>query len=87
MVCSEEFQTGHGYPKAGPGKANLSICANYLAETFGGVAFTLEQPFKDNALKPNPQQGWSPERARKMGGDSLPALLAIAADLKTLTQG
>jgi murein tripeptide amidase MpaA len=87
LVCSDEFQTDHGYPKARPGKANLSICANYLAETFGGVAFTLEQPFKDNALQPNAQEGWSPERARKMGGDSLHALLAIAADLKTLKQG
>ena len=82
LVASDEFQTEFGYPKAREGKANLSICSNYLAEAFGGVCFTLEQPFKDNALKPQPDTGWSPARARKMGADSLTALSDIVPRLR-----
>jgi len=59
-----DFQTRRGYPKARPGKANLSMSTNQLAERFGAshgcIAMTLEMPFKDNADLPCPLQGWSP---------------------------
>ncbi len=86
LKSSNEFQTEFGYPKARKGNANLAICSNYLAETFGGIAFTLEQPFKDNANAPRENEGWSPNRAKKMGGDSLEALLAIVPDMTKLLE-
>ena len=73
-----DFQTKLGYPKAGAGKANLTMATNQLAERFGPshgcVAFTLEMPFKDNADLPDPVQGWSPERSILLARECLAAL-------------
>jgi len=70
-----DFQTALGYPAAGPGKANLSMSTNQLAERYGAVAMTLEMPFKDHDPLPDPAQGWSPERCQALGRDCLGALL------------
>ena len=70
-----DFQTRLGYPVAGPGKANLAMSTNQLAERYGAVSMTLEMPFKDNADLPDPAQGWSPERSAQLGRDCLAALL------------
>ena len=59
-----DFQTARGYGVAAPGKANLSIATNQIAERFGAVAMTLEMPFKDHDPNPDPLTGWSPDRAR-----------------------
>ncbi len=77
-----DFQTAHGYPSAKPGAANLTMCSNWVAETFGCLAMTLEQPFKDAADTPEPIQGWSPERCRKLGASCLDALFAVAGNLR-----
>lgn len=69
-----DFQTELGYPKAAPGKANLSMSTNQVAERFGAVAMTLEMPFKDNRDLPDPAQGWSPERSMLLARDCLAAL-------------
>jgi murein tripeptide amidase MpaA len=69
-----DFQTRHGYPVARPGKANLTMSTNQLAERFGCVSMTLEMPFKDNDDLPCPAQGWSPERSALLGRDCLAAL-------------
>ena len=69
-----DFQTKLGYPKAGKGKANLTMSTNQLAERFGAVAMTLEMPFKDNHDLPDPEQGWSPERSMLLGRECLAAL-------------
>ena len=71
---SADFQTRLGYPKAGKGKANLTMSTNQLAERFGAVAMTLEMPFKDNNDLPCPEQGWSPERSMLLGRECLAAL-------------
>jgi murein tripeptide amidase MpaA len=76
-----DFQTQHGYPTAGPGKANLSMSTNQLAERFGAVAMTLEMPFKDNADAPDPARGWSPERSRQLARDCLATLAGMIEDL------
>ena len=72
-----DFQTEHGYPAAGPGKANLSMSTNQLAERFGAVAMTLEMPFKDNADAPDRERGWSPERSRQLARDCLATLAGM----------
>jgi len=69
-----DFQTAKGYPVAQPGRANLSMSTNQLAERFGACAMTLEMPFKDNDDMPDPAQGWSPERSKLLARDCLAAL-------------
>ena len=70
-----DFQSKLGYPKSPPGRANLTISTNQVAERFGACAMTLEMPFKDLADFPEPEQGWSPERCKVLGRDCLAALL------------
>lgn len=74
-----DFQTKLGYPTARPGKANLSMSTNQLAERYGAVAMTLEMPFKDNFDLPDPEQGWSPERSKLLARSCL-AVLAEQID-------
>lgn len=69
-----DFQTRHGYPVAGKGKANLTMSTNQLAERFGAVSMTLEMPFKDNDDLPCAAQGWSPERSALLGRECMAAL-------------
>ncbi|MFM2301687.1 MAG: hypothetical protein RLZZ84_1423 [Pseudomonadota bacterium] len=70
-----DFQTRLGYPVAGPGKANLTMSTNQLAQRFGCVSMTLEMPFKDNDDLPCAVQGWSAERSAILGRDCMGALL------------
>ncbi len=70
-----DFQTKRGYPTAAPGRANLTMSTNQVAQRFGCVAMTLEMPFKDNDDLPCPEQGWSPERSKLLAHDCLAALL------------
>jgi murein tripeptide amidase MpaA len=76
-----DFQTQHGYPVAGAGKANLSMSTNQLAERFGAVSMTLEMPFKDNADAPDPERGWSPERSKALARNCLATLADMIDDL------
>ncbi len=82
MRASPDFQTAKGYPENSPGKANLTIAANNIAENFGCLAMTLEQPFKDTADSPDERNGWSPARCRKLGAANLDALHAVLGDLR-----
>ncbi|MEQ8409993.1 MAG: M14-type cytosolic carboxypeptidase [Erythrobacter sp.] len=70
-----DFQTKLGYPKAPPGKGNLAMSTNQVAERFGACAMTLEMPYKDLADFPEPEQGWSPERCKILARDCLAALV------------
>ena len=76
------FQTQYGYPRNAPGKANLTICSNALAERFDCLAMTLEMPFKDDANHPDKTVGWSPTRAKQLGADALAPLLAVIPNLR-----
>jgi len=77
-----EFQTSHGYPRNAPAQANLTMSTNYIAETFGCLAITLEQPFKDAANLPNPATGWSPARCRRLASACLDALYSVVDRLR-----
>lgn len=70
-----DFQTKLGYPLTRPGKGNLTMSTNQLAERFGAVSMTLEMPFKDHDPAADERQGWSPERSAQLGRDCLGALL------------
>lgn len=79
---SPDFQTERGYPRAAPGKANMAMCTNAVAERFGCLAGTLEMPFKDAANLPDRDVGWSPERSRHLGRACVGAMLDVAGDLR-----
>lgn len=81
MKVNPDFQMTHGYPVDEPGTADLSMCTNYVAETFNCPAITLEMPFKDTADTPQPLQGWSPERCTKLGASAIDAINEIINDL------
>ena len=78
---SPDFQTEKGYPKSQPGKANLSMSTNQLAERFGAVAMTLEMPFKDHDPNPDPVHGWSGARSKTLAVAMLETLAGMIDDL------
>ena len=77
-----DFQTAVGYDIAAPGKANLTMSTNAIAERFGCLAMTLEMPFKDADDHPDPVHGWSPARSQQLGRDCLTAMLEVIDDLR-----
>ncbi len=75
-----DFQTKLGYGKSAPGKANLTMSTNQLANRFahlGCVSATLEMPFKDHAENADARTGWSPARCQALARDCL----AVLADM------
>ncbi|WP_394147161.1 M14-type cytosolic carboxypeptidase [Shewanella atlantica] len=81
-LTSADFQSEFGYDKDEPGKANLTVASNWVAETFTCLSNTLEMPFKDNDNMPDPMSGWSPERSIYLGEASLTAMLAVVDELR-----
>lgn len=81
LTASPDFQTKYGYPDAKPGKGNMTLCSNWVAEEFGCLALTLEMPFKDNADHPDATFGWSPARTKAFGAAHLDAMAAVLAEL------
>ncbi|MCK5041143.1 MAG: hypothetical protein KAR62_02570 [Sphingomonadales bacterium] len=79
---SPDFQAENGYPVDPPGKADMSIGTNYLAENFRCPSMTLEMPFKDNDDMPDDVFGWSAERSMHLGRAVLTALLDVLPQLK-----
>lgn len=75
--ASPDFQTEYGYPAPPTGKANMTMATNFLADTFGALSMTLEQPFKDTAPTPHVGLGWSPRRCMALGRANLDALWSI----------
>ena len=70
-----DFQRKLGYAVSAPGRANLTMSTNHVAERFGAVSMTLEMPFKDHDDAADPAQAWSPERSAQLGRDCMGALL------------
>ncbi len=77
-----DFQTKIGYPPSPPGKANLTMSTNQVANQFGCLAMTLEMPFKDHNNNPDPLHGWSPERCKTLAQSCLKALATLLPDLR-----
>ena len=78
---TRDFQTELGYGKSGPGKANLSMSTNQVAERFGAVAMTLEMPFKDCDTNPDAEFGWSAERSKALGIACLEVLAGMIDEI------
>ncbi len=75
-----DFQTERGYPKASPGKGNLTTSTGHIANTFRCPAMTLEMPFKDAANNPMPEVGWSPDRCKALARHCLDVMLLMIED-------
>lgn len=86
-AITPDFQTTHGYPPDAPGSADLRKCTDYVAETFGAVAMTLEMPFKDHDENPDPVEGWSPARSRQLARSCLEAITDQLDALSAYRQG
>ncbi len=78
-AANPDFQMEHGYPSNKETKVNLTIASKWVGHTYGGLALTLEMPFKDNANLPDPERGWSAARSKRLGADTLTALFALLA--------
>jgi murein tripeptide amidase MpaA len=83
-LADPSFQQVYGYPIDKPGEGNLTMATNQIAERYGCLSMTLEQPFKDDANHPH-ARGWSPERAKRLGASVLHPILAVLADLRDQT--
>jgi murein tripeptide amidase MpaA len=79
--ANPDFQTARGHAAPKPGGANMTLCGNWVAETFGCLASTLEMPFKDTE-ETDEHAGWSPERSVKLGAAELDAIWAVIGDLR-----
>jgi len=81
QFANPDFQTVRGYPADKETKVNLTIASKWAGHTYGGLALTLEMPFKDNADLPDPVLGWNGARSKRLGADALTALHAILPSL------
>ncbi|WDE09463.1 M14 family metallopeptidase [Thalassomonas haliotis] len=82
IAITPEFQDEIGYDKDEPGKANMTVATNWVGEQFDCLAFTIEMPFKDNALLPDHIVGWSDERSSLLGRDVLTTIYHVVDDLR-----
>lgn len=82
LAITPEFQDEKGYEKDEPGKANLTVGANWVGETFQCLSYTVEMPFKDNSLLPDEETGWSGARSHLFGRDVLTAIYHVVDDLR-----
>jgi murein tripeptide amidase MpaA len=74
---THDFQDKLGYPASAPGRANLTMSTNQLANRFGAVGMTLEMPFKDHDMHPVPTHGWNPERCKGLARACLEVLAGL----------
>ena len=81
LTITPEFQDEFGYDKDEPGKANLTLCSNWVGETFKCLSYTVEMPFKDHISQADELYGWSPERSTMFGHDMLAAIWATLPKL------
>ncbi|TRX56846.1 carboxypeptidase family protein [Thalassomonas sp. M1454] len=82
LAITPEFQDTRGYDKDEPGKANLTVGSSWVGEEFKCLAFTVEMPFKDNDLLPDPIVGWNDARSSILGRDTLTAIYHVLDDLR-----
>ncbi|AJP73947.1 M14 family metallopeptidase [Sphingomonas hengshuiensis] len=79
--ATPDFQLDLGYEKAAPGKANLSMSTNQLAERFGAVSMTLEMPFKDHDANADAEFAWSPARCKTLAHACLDTLAGMIDEI------
>ena len=74
-IASPDFQTDFGYAASKYREDVLKLASKYVAHHFKCVSLTLEMPFKDNALLPDPVVGWNGARSASLGRAMLQPIL------------
>lgn len=82
LMAVGEFQVEHGYPRDEPGQANLALACNWVGQTYDCLAYTVEMPFKDHDLSPDPRTGWNGARSKRLARDVLSVLAVMAGKLR-----
>ena len=80
--ANSDMQQAVGYTPVDPDKVVVNTATKVVATRFDCLSFTLEMPFKDCATNPDPQHGWSPNRARQLGASVVDPLLYIHPHLR-----
>ena len=86
MRSNSDMQQKVGYPppeSEEDAAKYLNVATNQIATRFDCLSMTLEMPFKDCESNPDPDRGWSPERARKLGASVLDPLEYVHPHLRT----
>ena len=78
LSASSNFQTGRGYPDDAPGRANLAIAANYVADAHDALSMTLEMPYTRHGGANGVE--WTPARATRLGRDAVSAMASYAEE-------
>jgi murein tripeptide amidase MpaA len=76
LAASPAFQTRVGYPPTYAGGEAPGMCTRAVARRYGAIGVTLEMPFKDSLEAPDALAGWSPEASRRLGWETVSAVLA-----------
>ncbi|HSC83460.1 MAG TPA: carboxypeptidase family protein, partial [Pseudomonas sp.] len=82
LMAIGEFQVEHGYGRDEPGQANLALACNWVGQTYDCLAYTVEMPFKDHNLSPNPRTGWNGERSKRLARDVLTVVAGMVEQLR-----
>lgn len=82
QAASPDFQDEIGYEKDAPNQANMTMATAYVGHSFQCLAYTVEMPFKDNALFPDDDFGWNGQRSLRLGESVLSAILAVCPNLR-----
>lgn len=82
LMAVGEFQVEHGYPRDEPGQANLALACNWVGQTYDCLAFTVEMPFKDHNVSPDPRTGWNGARSKRLAQAVLSVLAAMVGRLR-----
>ncbi len=78
----DDFQDEYGYVRDEPGGGDLRTAGNWAGQTFECLSYTLEMPFKDAANRPDPESGWSPDRAKRLGAAVVEAIAEVVDVLR-----
>lgn len=83
QAASPDFQTAIGYPSSKYREEVLRLASKYVAHHFGCVSLTLEMPFKDNTVLPDPAVGWNGARSAALGRAMLQPILQSLSTSKS----
>mmetsp|Transcript_1478 Transcript_1478/g.2623 ORF Transcript_1478/g.2623 Transcript_1478/m.2623 type:complete len:176 (-) Transcript_1478:143-670(-) len=75
--ANSDVQKEIGYPPPDSEEAALkymNVATNQVSNRFNCLGLTLEMPFKDCATNPDPERGFSPDRAKNLGRNLVEAL-------------
>ncbi|KAL3804518.1 hypothetical protein HJC23_002557 [Cyclotella cryptica] len=83
--ANSDVQKEFGYPPPESEEKTVKLmnkATNQVSNRFDCLGLTLEMPYKDCATNPDPDCGFSPQRAKKLGRDLVDALSGVSTFLR-----